>query len=210
MFSDTLLPFLATATVLTVTPGLDTAMVIQSAATQGVKQGQYTSLGIALGCLCWGSAAAIGLGSLMKGVPLAFDLLRAAGAIYLAWLGVRLLVRPRRLFVESRSGTFAADGISNAVRTGFLTNILNPKVGIFYLTLLPQFVPRGDAGWHAFALASTHVAMALAWFVFLSALTGEIAPWLRRPRVIETLDRLTGSILIALALQLSLMANTLG
>lgn len=207
MLADSLFPFLATAIVLTVTPGLDTAMVIQSSAANGVKQGQYTALGIAIGCFCWGSAAAFGLGALLKQWPLAFDLLRAAGTLYLGWLGLRLLLNPRQAFAANIAAALAPAGVSDALRTGFLTNILNPKVGIFYLTLLPQFVPRTGNGWHALALAIVHVLMALLWFVFLSSLISGISPWLRRPGVMGTLDRITGAVLLVLAIQLCLMSR---
>lgn len=205
MLSENLPLFLGTAAILTMAPGLDTAIVLRTAATGGARQGAFASLGIAIGCLCWGAAAAFGLGALLKTWPLLFDMLRTAGAIYLAWLGGRLLLHPRRAFEldDSAVGTVQS---RSAIRTGFVTNILNPKVGLFYLTLLPQFVPHGGSGWHAFGLASLHVLIAFAWFLFLSALTGGIRPWLRRPSVMGALDRVTGGIFVLLGLQLTLTA----
>ena len=204
MLADSIVPFLATAVMLTVTPGLDTAMVIQSAATYGARQGQCTAVGIAIGCLCWGAAAAFGLSAMLARWPPAFDLLRAVGALYLGWLGVGLLRNPRQTFDTYVAAPARSARAGDALRTGFLTNILNPKVGLFYLTLLPQFVPRAGNQLHALALASVHVLTAIVWFVSLRALTSAIGPWLRRSDVITRLDRITGAIFLILAVQLGL------
>nr|WP_161626345.1 LysE family translocator [Sphingobium ummariense] len=120
----------------TVTPGLDTAMVIQSVATYGARQGHCTAVGIAIGCLCRGATAAFRLSAMLARWPLAFDLLRAIGALYIGWLGVGLLRNPRQTFDAYVAGRAASARAGDALRTGFLTNILNPKVGLFYLMLL--------------------------------------------------------------------------
>jgi threonine/homoserine/homoserine lactone efflux protein len=208
MLADTFPAFVITATVLTMVPGLDTAMVLRSASMEGVRHGAFTALGIAIGCLCWGAGAAFGLGALLEAWPLAFEGLRLAGALYLAWLGMRLLFKPRHAFTSEQSvaGVVSA-GARDAVRLGFTTNILNPKVGLFYLTLLPQFVPQDRGGPYALTLACVHVAIAFTWFVALAMLTGGIRPWLRRPSVVIALDRITGALFVLLGLQLSLSAG---
>ena len=205
MYVDNFTAFVATATVLTMAPGLDTAMVLRSAAVDGAARGVATALGVAIGCLCWGSAAVLGLSALLQAWPLAFTALKWGGAAYLGWLGLQLLVHPRRAFAPA--GDVSADapavGLDMAVRRGFATNILNPKVGLFYLTLLPQFVPpAADGHGYAFLLACTQAGIALAWFVLLAAITGAIRAWLRRPGVVPALDRFTGGIFILLGLQL--------
>ena len=202
MLTQTFAAFLVTATLLTMVPGLDTAMVLRSATADGPRAGMGTSFGIAIGCLCWGATAAFGLAALLDAWPLAFELLRWCGAAYLGWLGVRFLLHPR--------AALAADGedkgagtIAGAIRRGFTTNILNPKVGAFYLTLLPQFVPVGAAGpGHALLLAAMHGTIVMIWFSGLAALTGGIRPWIRRPGVVPALDRVTGGILVLLGIQL--------
>lgn len=200
MLTQSYAAFLVTATLLTMVPGLDTAMVLRSATAEGPPAGIGAAVGIAAGCLCWGGTAAFGLSALVEAWPLAFDLLRWFGAAYLAWLGVNLLLRPRP--------TFTSDGevrgtITAAAGRGFVTNILNPKVGAFYLTLLPQFIPAGAAGEsRALFLAATHSLIVVIWFSVLAIVTGGIRPWLKRPGVVPTLDRITGLILVALGIQL--------
>jgi threonine/homoserine/homoserine lactone efflux protein len=205
MSFDSLSAFLVAATLLTMAPGLDTAMVLRVAATDGSRQGAFTALGIAIGCLCWGAATAFGLGALIEAWPLAFEVLRWVGALYLAWFGTRLLLNPRRAIaiVETRPLPSTAVALGSVGR-GFATNILNPKVGLFYLTLLPQFVPESGKGSDAFMLACIHVVIALVWFVAVAVLTGGIRPLLRRPGTVRLLDRVTGGIFVLLALQLGL------
>ena len=186
-------------------PGLDTAMVLRVAAADGSRQGAFTAMGIAIGCLCWGAATAFGLGALIDAWPFAFEVLRWAGALYLASFGARLLLHPRRTFTIEATGPIPSATLAlGSLGRGFATNILNPKVGLFYLTLLPQFVPEGGKGSDAFALACIHVAIALAWFVVLAALTGSIRPLMRRPGTVSVLDRVTGGIFVLLAFQLGL------
>lgn len=203
MFTDSFAGFVITATILTLAPGLDTAMVLRSAAADGAWRGAATAVGVALGCLCWGGAAAFGLSALLHAWPLAFVALKWSGAFYLGWLGLQLLIRPRSAFASACDANAAASGFGLSLGRGFVTNILNPKVGLFYLTLLPQFVPQELAGpGYAFLLACSHVAIALGWFVLLAVITSAIRPWFRRPHVVATFDRLTGGIFILLGLRL--------
>jgi threonine/homoserine/homoserine lactone efflux protein len=199
-----LVPFIVTATLLTMAPGLDTAIVLRSATTNGARAGALTALGVAAGCLCWGTAAAFGLGAVMQTQPLLFEAMRWAGVLYLGWLGANLLLDPRRAFAFEGTVQNNNPVALASIRRGFLTNILNPKVGLFYLTLLPQFVPHDGGRGDAFELACIHVIIAMMWFLTVSALTGVIARWLRQPTVASQLDRLTGGVFIVFALQLGL------
>ncbi|MET0245656.1 MAG: LysE family translocator [Sphingomonas sp.] len=202
MLTQSYAAFLVTATLLTMVPGLDTAMVLRSATAEGPPAGVAAAAGIAVGCLCWGGTAAFGLAALIDAWPLAFDLLRWFGAAYLAWLGANLLLRPRPTFLNDGEGERRGT-IASAAGRGFVTNILNPKVGAFYLTLLPQFIPAGAAGeGRALFLAATHGLIVMLWFTTLAIVTGGIRPWLRRPGVVPTLDRVTGGILVLLGIQL--------
>lgn len=205
MSTQTYAAFLVTATLLTMVPGLDTAMVLRSATADGSRAGMATGLGIAIGCLCWGATAAFGLTALLDAWPLAFEGLRWTGAIYLGWLGAQFLLHPRiALATDEEVGRAAT--IFGATRRGFTTNILNPKVGAFYLTLLPQFVPAGDANQaRALVLAAIHAVIVIIWFSILAVVTGGIRPWLRRPGVVPTLDRVTGGILVLLGIQLAVL-----
>lgn len=199
-----LLAFSAAAALLTVTPGLDTALVLRTAAVDGPKRAALAGLGIIAGCLVWGAAVALGLAALFQASQLAFTVLKWAGAAYLVWLGLNLVLKPRESFdVE---GVAPAGGGDFAwMRRGFLTNLLNPKVGVFYVSFLPQFLAEGvPAGPFIFALACLHGLMSVAWFAALIAATRPIAGALRRAAVVRWLDRLTGGVFLGFGLRLAL------
>ncbi|MCF7203259.1 LysE family translocator [Pseudomonas oligotrophica] len=192
-----LFAFLGAAALLTVTPGVDTAMVLRAAALDGRRAALMAAAGIALGCLGWGAAVSLGLGALLQASELAYTLVRLAGAGYLIWLGGRMLLRPRADFAAT-AGEGAALQAGEAFRRGLLTNLLNPKVGVFYVTFLPQFVPAGaSVAGYSFVLACLHVLLTLAWFGVLIAATLPLGRLLRRPALIRALDRLTGGVLLA-------------
>jgi len=192
-----MLAFIAAAALLTVTPGVDTAIVLRAATVDGRRQALLASLGIALGCLVWGGAVSLGLGALLQASELAYTLLKFAGAGYLVWLGSRLLFRPRNALADQAGGGVAARR-GDAFWRGLLTNLLNPKVGVFYVTFLPQFVPGGaEVASYSFLLACLHVLLTLGWFAVLIAAGIPLGRLLRRPALISALDRLTGGVLLA-------------
>ena len=207
---ELLLAFTGTALILTMAPGLDTALVIRTAVANGRRQGALAALGIGLGCLCWGVAVALGLGALLAASPAAFMALRIAGGAYLLWLGIGLLRRrqARKACDDAHVPAPARDAEGSAFRRGFTTNILNPKVGLFYLTLLPQFVPAGaPAAPFCLLLAAIHVVLAIGWFLCLSAGIGSIGPALRAPRVKRGLDVATGLVFLGFGANLALAAH---
>ena len=202
--TQALLTFVAAASILTITPGVDTAMVLRSAAAGGPRPAAYASMGIALGCLIWGAAVSVGLGALLAASELAFTVLKWAGAAYLLYLGVKLLVHPRERLDASSSNSAPLDP-RRSLRQGLLTNLLNPKVGVFYITFLPQFVPAGaDVALFSFLLAGIHVLLGLAWFAVLIAATVPMGRVLRRPKVVRAMDRVTGGLFVGFAAKLAL------
>jgi len=198
-----LFAFTAAAVLLTVTPGLDTALVLRTATVEGTRRALLAGLGICLGCLAWGAIVALGLGLLLKASLVAYTALKWAGAAYLLWLGLHLLRAPRSDF--GLEGPRREAGGGTWLRRGFLTNMLNPKVGVFYVSFLPQFIPAGSdvAAW-TLLLAAIHASLGLLWFVVLVAATRPLAAALRRPRVIAWLDRATGAVFLAFAARLAL------
>src|ERR1700745_735823 len=129
-----LLAFIAAASVLTVTPGVDTAMVLRSSTSYGPRAGAAAGLGICGGLFVWGAGAAFGLTALLAASAVAFTVVKWGGAAYLVYLGAKLLAKPRAALNASSSVSGDADrkgGAVDALRRGFLTNILNPKVGVF-------------------------------------------------------------------------------
>jgi threonine/homoserine/homoserine lactone efflux protein len=203
-----LLSFSLAAGLLTITPGLDTALVLRTAAVEGGKQAFLAGVGICFGCLLWGATASFGLGALVAVSGLAYNVLRIVGAIYLSYLGIKLFIRA---FARSSSHNTAepllqkqeGDG-SLWLRRGLLTNLLNPKIGVFYLSFLPQFVPPGVQVWSfSILLASIHAAEGLLWFLLLTNATKFFSSWLKQRRVVMAFDSAMAAVFIGFGLKLA-------
>jgi threonine/homoserine/homoserine lactone efflux protein len=198
---QSLIAFTLAAALLTITPGLDTALVLRTAAAEGPRRAFAAALGICLGCLAWGALVAVGLGMLLEASELAYLALKWIGAAYLLYLGVRLILVPRGGALADRSEPAAR---ANWFARGLLTNLLNPKVGAFYVSFLPQFIPAGaSVPLTTLALAAIHAALGLIWFLLLIGATRPLARALRSRRIVATLDRLTGGVLIFFGLKLA-------
>jgi threonine/homoserine/homoserine lactone efflux protein len=204
-----LLSFTLAAGLLTITPGLDTALVLRTAAVQGRKPAMLAGIGICSGCLFWGVAASCGLSVLLTVSGLAYNVLRIVGGVYLAYLGIRLVVRAFRW--TSSNGTpepvWKQDKSADPslwLKRGLLTNLLNPKVGVFYLSFLPQFIPAGVQIWSfSILLALIHAIEGVLWFVLLTNATESLSGWLRQRRVVMALESAMGAIFIAFGLKLA-------
>ncbi len=202
--AQALAAYLVAATLLTLTPGLDTAMILRTAAVEGPRRAMLAAIGISAGCLVWGAAVALGLGAILQASTLAFTVLRWAGAAYLVWLGLNLILKPRERF-EISGGAPASGGDLTWMRRGVLTNLLNPKVGVFYISFLPQFLPQGaPAGPFIFLLAVIHVVIGIAWAVCLIAATRPLTSALQKASVVRWLDRATGGVFLAFGVRLAL------
>lgn len=202
------LVFAAFAAVLTVTPGLDTMLVLRTAALTGRRAALAAVAGIGSGVLMWAVASALGVTAVLTASEVAFTVLRVAGAIYLCWLGYRAL-RPRRVAVaaDAPAAEEAPRGAARAFRTGFTTNMLNPKVGVFYLSALPQFLPDGVNPLAAsVALAGVHVLEGTIWLSGLVVAVGWARSWLTRPSVKRRLEQATGVVFVAFGLKLAIDA----
>ena len=151
-------------------------------------------------------AVSLGVGALLQASELAYTLLKVVGAAYLVWLGAQLLIRPRNR-LDTASGDHVQGG-RQAFGRGLLANLLNPKVGVFYVTFLPQFVPAGaDVASYSLFLASLHVLLTLVWFCILIAATVPLGRFLRRPGVVRWLDRLAGGVFIAFGVRLAVSSG---
>ena len=198
---------------MTIIPGLDTALVVRTAVTQGRRQGFAVALGINTGVLIWGAAAAVGVSALLVASRLAYDALRLAGAAYLVWLGGTMLWRTWRRRGADRDNAVsgqpscpAAQG--SALRSwsrGVATNVLNPKIGAFYVAMLPQFIPASAP--HllmGLALAGVHDAEGIAWFTVLISAAHLARRFLESGKAHKIMDRVTGTVLIGFGLKLAL------
>ena len=206
MTATALIAFVLAAGLLTVTPGIDTALVLRTAGVEGARKAALAGLGIALGCLAWGVFVALGLGLLLQASELAYTILRWAGAAYLVWLGIKLIRSRREGLIEAEAEKTGGGGAW--FWRGLLTNLLNPKVGIFYVSFLPQFIPAGaDVQSTTILLAAIHAGLGLAWFGALILATRPIAAALRRPGTVRLLDRLTGGLFLMFGARLALVRD---
>lgn len=199
------LGFLTAAILITLSPGPDNMMVLGVGIAKGRARGIAFGLGCALGCLNHTLLAVIGVSAIIAASPAAFTALKVAGGLYLIWMGIGAL--------RSR-GSAQASGMPDGERDesarqlffkGLLANAINPKVVLFFLSFLPQFVvaSRGDANWQIAWLGLTFTAQAAVLFGLLGYFSGAIGQWLNRtPRAGMWLDRVAGVIFVGLGLRL--------
>ena len=197
--------FVAVAAVLVVTPGPDFAVVVRNA-LRGRPQGIATSAGTISGLMVHTAVAALGLSAILAASAAVFTVVKVAGAGYLCWLGLRAL-RSAGSPHPVPGGSLPATPLATrlAFRQGLLTNVLNPKAPLIFLSVLPQFIPRGAAVLpRTLLLSLILVALATAWYLTLAGLVATLQPVLSRPAVRRRLDRVTGVVLIGLGIRLVL------
>lgn len=204
--THSVLSFALLGALLTVTPGLDTALVLRAAVTMGRGPAFATALGVGAGALTWGAAAAVGVSALLTVSTVGFTVLRLAGAAYLLYLGVRMIAGAVR--GTAVAATDAAPEPAtwwNTFGRGLLTNLFNPKVGAFYVAVLPQFIPA-DASpvLVGLLLALVHDVEGIIWFAAIIAGARALRGHLARRSVRRAIDGGTGSVLIGFGLKLGL------
>ena len=196
--ASALASFAILAGVLTIIPGPDSALILRSALVQGRKHAYATALGIATGTFVWGAAAAVGAAALLAASELAFTILKVVGALYLAYLGITMIVKSFRRRSAVSDAPAPVGSLAAAFGRGALTNLLNPKVGVFYIALIPQFIPEGVAPiGMGLLLALVHVVESVVWFTGLILAAHFARQWLSSPRVSAWIDRVTGGVLVA-------------
>lgn len=199
--------FTLAATVVTVTPGADMALVARRAITDGWRRASWTSAGILTGLLVHATASAIGISAILLRSATAFTALKVAGACYLVLLGILSFRSARRTArgepVATLDGRPARTARASFVQ-GFLNNVLNPKPALFYLAFMPQFFEPGDPVVLLTAIfVAIHIAMGVVWLVTWAWLVGRTSGALGGTRWRAALERLTGAVLIALGLRLA-------
>lgn len=195
--------FLAAAVLITLSPGPDNLMVLSTGVAKGRLRGIAFGLGCAFGCLSHTLLAVIGVSALIAASPTAFMALKIVGGLYLIWMGWGA-IRSRG---GARVNTQAALGESpwRLFAKGLVVAAINPKVALFFLSFLPQFVvaARGDANWQTGALGIVFTLQAAVLFGLLGFFSGTIGGWLNRtPRAGMWLDRIAGTVFIGLGLRL--------
>jgi threonine/homoserine/homoserine lactone efflux protein len=193
------LAFAGVAALINVTPGLDTLLVLRTSVSHGRSAGVAASLGILAGCLVWGFATAVGLTALLTASRLAYDTLRVAGAAYLVWLGTSALWRSRRAVAEPEAadpgpvGGAEPRGWFAAFRAGVGTNLLNPKAGVFYMSLIPQFTPHGASVFTSTLVFTAIDIVELAlWYWVVSGAASALSERIRRPAFRRRMEQVSG------------------
>ncbi|GAO10642.1 hypothetical protein TPA0598_07_03660 [Streptomyces lydicamycinicus] len=204
-----LIAFTGVAAGMVAMPGADFAVVVRNA-LDSRRAGVAAAVGVAGGLLVHTALAVAGLAAVLVAVPALFGAVQLLGGVYLLYLGVGALVaavRRRGTPDGAATGPAAAPadapaarpGTARSLRQGFLTNALNPKAPVLFLSLLPQFVPAGEPALpRTLLLATMVVAMALVWFPAVALLVDRLGSWLRRPRVTQALEAVTGALLTTL------------
>lgn len=211
MVDHQVIAFAGIAALLTVTPGADTMLVLRNVLARGPRAGLLTTLGICSGLFFHASLSAVGLSFILLRSAAAFEAVKLAGACYLVFLGAQSLWRALR-------GGAAAPAVEDrpasqpprrerwrSFAEGLLTNVLNPKVAIFYIAFLPQFISPGDAVLAKSALLATiHAAQGVVWLSAVTLFVGRVRAFLTRPRVRRAVEATAGAVLIAFGARLAL------
>jgi len=191
-----LFAFVGVAALLTILPGADMALVTRNVLALGRRRTTLTILGICAGCVIHATASALGMSAILATSATAYNVVKTVGAAYLVWLGVQSV---RGSSAARQLGCSAA-----AFAQGFLTNVLNPKVAIFYLTFLPQFISPGEPVLaRSLLLATVHILMGMVWLTAYAWFIDRLGAVLTRPVVKAWLERVTGGLLIALGARLA-------
>jgi RhtB (resistance to homoserine/threonine) family protein len=203
-----ILMFLGLAVVLTITPGADTALVTKNTLSHGRPAALATTLGISTGLMVHATMSGLGLSAILNESALAFEIVKWIGAAYLVFIGVRSLFGKGHLAAaHAEPPKEAGSGRQvwrRAYTQGLLTNVLNPKVALFYLTLLPQFMVPGDPVLlKSLLLAGIHITLGLIWLSTYAYFLSRLSDLLMQPTVRQRLERVTGLLLLALGVRLA-------
>jgi len=203
--ANSLILFLLATVTLNLTPGPDMLYVIARSVGQGQKAGIVSALGIGVGCLVHTFAAAFGLSALLMSSAVAYDFVKYVGAVYLIYLGARMLISKASM---SLGTPLKEAGLGSILRQGVITNVLNPKVALFFLAFLPQFVDasKGAVAWQIIFLGLLFNTSGTLWNVTVALLAGRVGEGLKsRPGFSQAQRWVTGSVFIGLGVRLALV-----
>lgn len=196
--------WLVVSAILIVTPGPDTALVIRNALRAGVRAASFTALGVGAGSLAWAMAAAVGIAVILERSVMAFTVLKLAGAAYLMYLGLRSVLGGSSA-ARSDAASVTASPLDDpvALRQGLLNNLLNPKAGAFFATILPQFVTPADVTSRLVLMMLAYEVMVIGWLVAYGVVVSRARRRLVGSGIQRWLERATGAVLIALGARLA-------
>lgn len=211
MFDSQVLAFTGIAALLTITPGADTMLVIRNVLSRGGKAGILSTFGICSGLFIHASLSALGLSIILVKSAATFQIVKYAGAIYLIFLGSQSFWRIFKI-KEDQLSKIESEKVEGEFHIkkksfleGFLTNILNPKVAIFYLAFLPQFIGADDPVFQkSVLLAAIHAIEGIIWLCFISLFLGRIKAIIRKSKARKIIEGVTGTVLIGFGVKLSM------
>ncbi len=197
--------FALVALVFGVTPGPDVVLSIRQSLTSGTAYGIAVALGAASGSLAWGIAAAAGLSGVLERLPTVFEAIKIAGAIYLVYLGVQSIRKSGSLDLSGSTPDLRPRGKWEAFKTGLYADLLNPKMGAFYLALIPQFIPEGGNVLHwSLVFMSIELAIAIAALSGYAYLADRARTFLSNRKTLAWVERALGAFLIGLGVRVAL------
>ena len=206
-----MMTFAIAALLLIMLPGPDQALITRNALVGGRRGGLLTMFGGVLGLTVHAGSAALGLSALLLASATAFTVLKIVGAVYLLWLAAQMLWSARRSRRAPVADEAAAAPVRRSayLRQGFLSNALNPKVSLFFVTFLPQFLAADSGSPRAEALLLSGVfgVLYLGWFGFYVAVVHRLGRWLQRPRVKARIEQVTGLVLATVAVRLAVSSH---
>ena len=205
---NSLWTYLIAISLLTVTPGVDTVLIIRNTTRGGWRDGMLSSLGICSGLFVHALVSAVGISVILLQSAWAFRALKLAGAAYLVWLGIVSLrsAMRGRASTEIDAERSRLDGFHprRSLREGLLSNVLNPKAIVFYMAFLPQFIdPVRSAVGQSLFLAGLHFLIAMVWQCLLASAVDQARRWMQNNRVRRTLDGITGSVMVFFGIKLA-------
>jgi RhtB (resistance to homoserine/threonine) family protein len=207
MFDSQVLAFTLLAALMTMSPGADTLLVVRNTLRGGRRDGLATAFGICSGLYVHALLSALGVSVILMHSAAAYTVLKIAGAGYLLWLGLQSLrsATRERALVADADARLARVPALRSFREGFITNVLNPKVIVFYLALLPQFIgPDDPVLAKSLLLTGIHVVQGVVWFAIVSFLVDRSRRFFLRPLLRRYIDAVCGAFLVALGVRLAM------
>ncbi|MEQ2528262.1 LysE family translocator [Robertmurraya yapensis] len=195
------LTFLLLSLFVVMSPGIDTAIITKRTISDGRQAGFIIALGITSGCLVHTFAAALGLSAILMQSAFAFEMIKYIGAIYLIYLGLSSFIKRK----DKQKAMVQPEPKKSAFKQGLLSNVLNPKVAVFFITFLPQFVSTDtNTTLQLILMGTTYTLLSIAWFIVYVLFINILREWLMSPKVQGILDKATGIVLIGFGLKLAM------
>ncbi|HXC76906.1 MAG TPA: LysE family translocator [Candidatus Acidoferrum sp.] len=205
--------WMAVALVLIVTPGPDTVLILRNTLRDGARSASFTAVGVGVGSAAWAAASVIGVAALLESSDAAFTVLKLAGAAYLVYLGLRTLAGTFRpspaAAADSAPATPgpATQSAGSAFLQGVLNNLLNPKAGAIFATVMPQFIQPGDSAVRLILMVVCYDAIVIAWLCAYALVVSRVRRTTAGARVRKGLERVAGTVMIGLGVRLALEAR---